>query len=121
MICRPPKSTLFPYTTLFRSVTERAEACTAVATSLRRRRPAAADGGGVRRLAPDATLGESSPRPAGAVAHLSPQRPHGGGRRVRPPVRVEVDRHRDRGGERGRTGRGRGPNDPARPGTTRPA
>src|SRR2546430_3316972 len=66
MICRPPKSTLFPYTTLFRSVTERAEACTAVATSLRRRRPAAADGGGVRRLAPDATLGESSPRPAGA-------------------------------------------------------
>ena len=40
-------------------------------------------------------------RPA-LAADLPPQRPHGGGRRLRAPVRVEVDRHRDRVRERAR-------------------
>src|SRR3989442_399334 len=58
---------------------------------------------------------ESSPRPADAGTDLSPQRSHGGGRRVRPPVRMEVDRHRDRVRECARTGWLRGRADLAAP------
>src|SRR2546422_5167257 len=49
MIRRPPRSTLFPYTTLFRSSSPSARCRHDVATAINRRRPAVGDRAGVQR------------------------------------------------------------------------
>src|SRR5262245_65794426 len=52
MIRRPPRSTLFPYTTLFRSGTQRARRGRPAGSGAMRKRPVAAAGGRRRRDAP---------------------------------------------------------------------
>src|SRR3712207_9370737 len=69
MIRRPPRSTLFPYTTLFRSSERRPFACRAVALASLRQSRAPADQGAMkpeRTPRDDAPLSPASPRDAAA-------------------------------------------------------
>src|SRR2546429_9516272 len=81
MIRRPPRSTLFPYTTLFRSVLQapHAPALVGIAHPAFERRVAAAGGVGelrARRLWPHGRAGEAEHGLRGGV--FNPRRPAGG-------------------------------------------
>src|SRR3712207_8751381 len=76
MIRRPPRSTLFPYTTLFRSRGDGTPACQALRGGCRGRKAGAASS-----LKTRATCGAASPRDPGPRAD--------DGRRVAAPARSE--------------------------------
>src|SRR2546422_11146758 len=92
MIRRPPRSTLFPYTTLFRSGPRLAAVDGLVDAALRIRAPQVAEGGHVHHVGVRGVDHDAADRPGVLEPHVGPFLPAVGGLvdAVAPPLRAEA-------------------------------